>query len=199
MAMPGPTIRVESPFAIGPWSVDPRKNIIERDDHRVRIEPKAMRVLVHLASRAGEDVSKEEILRAVWGELRANGDVLTNAIWELRKAFGDDSREPDFIQTVPRRGYRLVAPVAARPLPSRDKGTPLALLWSWLRSLAGPRQPVGFVEGQRAALLRVLKSRFGSPSDELVKRILALDSSEEIDAYLDRAASARSSNELETD
>lgn len=98
-------------FWIGPWRVDPYKNLIERKDHRVRVEPKAMRVLVYLAERAGEDVGREEILRAIWDGAPVKGEVLTNAIWELRKAFGDDPREPDFIQTVSRKGYRLVARV----------------------------------------------------------------------------------------
>jgi DNA-binding winged helix-turn-helix (wHTH) protein len=54
-------------FRIGPWRVDPFKNVLEQPGHRLRVEPKAMRVLVHLAERAGEAVTREEILRAVWG------------------------------------------------------------------------------------------------------------------------------------
>ena len=119
-----------APFWIGPWRVDPHKNVIERKDHRVRVEPKAMRVLVHLAGRAGEDVAREEILRAVWDGSPVKADVLTNAIWELRKAFGDDAREPDFIQTVSRKGYRLVAPVDWR---ERQSGA-LSRVSTWLRT-----------------------------------------------------------------
>ncbi len=122
-----------APFWIGPWRVDPCKNVIERKDHRVRVEPKAMRVLVHLAGRAGEDVAREEILRAVWDGAPVKSEVLTNAIWELRKAFGDDSREPDFIQTVSRKGYRLVAVVDRR-----DPGAGASSRFStWLRALLG--------------------------------------------------------------
>ena len=102
------------PFWIGPWRVDSVKSLLERDGRRFRVEPKAMRVLVYLAERAGEDVPRDEILRAVWGGSPIQAEVLTNAIWELRKAFGDDAREPDFIQTVSRKGYRLVAPVHRR-------------------------------------------------------------------------------------
>ena len=67
--------------------------------------------LVHLAEHAREDVARHEILRAVWDGSPVKAEVLTNAIWELRKSFGDDSREPDFIQTVSGKAYRLVAPM----------------------------------------------------------------------------------------
>ncbi len=99
------------PFRIGSWRVDPVQSLLTREDHRVRVEPKAMRVLVYLAERAGEGVARDEILRAVWDGSHVHGEVLTNAIWELRKAFGDDPREPEVIQTISRKGYRLVARV----------------------------------------------------------------------------------------
>jgi DNA-binding winged helix-turn-helix (wHTH) protein len=117
-------------FWIGPWRVDSFKNVIERNDHRVQVEPKAMRVLSYLAERQGEDVARGEILRAVWDGTPVQGEVLTNAIWELRKAFGDDPREPDYIQTVSRKGYRLVARV------DRAESRVRASLWSkWVRAL----------------------------------------------------------------
>lgn len=123
-------------FWIGPWRVDPHKSVLEQRGHRLRIEPKAMRVLLHLAERAGEDVAREEILRVVWQGSPVKAGVLTNAIWELRKAFGDDPHEPDFIQTVSRKGYRLVAPVDRR---ERGNGG-LARVSTWLRALARPER-----------------------------------------------------------
>jgi DNA-binding winged helix-turn-helix (wHTH) protein len=104
-------IRVETPFSLGRWRVDPRRNVIEARGHRVHVEPKAMRVLLHLARNAGEDVGREALLDAVWRGTPVSRGVLTNAIWELRKALGDSRSEPEFIQTVPGKGYRLVAPV----------------------------------------------------------------------------------------
>jgi DNA-binding winged helix-turn-helix (wHTH) protein len=112
-------------FWVGPWHVDPGKCVIERRDVRVHVEPKAMRVLVFLAVRAGEDVPRCEILQAVW-EGAARAEVLTNAIWELRKALGDDPHEPDFIQTVSKKGYRLVARVVRGRRPG---------VVAWLRGL----------------------------------------------------------------
>ncbi len=120
-------------FRVGPWRVDPVKSVIERDGYRVRVEPKAIRVLDFLAHRAGEVVSRDEILRAVWDGLPVKAEVLTNAIWELRKALGDDPREPDFIQTVSRKGYRLVATVARGEVQS----APQSLHSTWMRSLLG--------------------------------------------------------------
>ncbi len=121
---------------IGPWRVDPCKNVLEKKGRRVRIEPKAMQVLVHLAERAGEAVAREEILRAVWESSPVKAEVLTNAIWELRKALGDDPREPDFIQTVSRKGYRLVASVDGR---ERRSGS-FSRLSTWLRALVRPER-----------------------------------------------------------
>jgi len=87
-------------------------------DERVRLDPRVMQVLVCLAERAGEVVPQDQIIEKVWAGVFVTDGALTNAIWELRKALGDDSANPRFIQTVPKKGYRLVAPVSA-PEPSR--------------------------------------------------------------------------------
>ena len=70
-----------------------------------------MKVLVCLASRPGEPVSKETILNTVWADSFVTENVLTRTISELRRAFADNARQPIFIQTIPKRGYRLVASV----------------------------------------------------------------------------------------
>lgn len=75
----------------------------------VRLEPKVMEVLVCLASRPSEPVSKQDILNAVWGDAFVTEDVLARSIFELRRAFKDNPRQPKFIETIPKRGYRLVA------------------------------------------------------------------------------------------
>ena len=101
-------------FRIGDWQVDvPRNRLVRADhpEHSVRIEPKAMQVLVYLAQHAGEVVEKETVVKEVWEGAFVTDEVLTNAIWELRKALGDDSKSARFIQTVPRKGYRLIAAV----------------------------------------------------------------------------------------
>ena len=70
-----------------------------------------MAVLVELALRAGEVVRRDELLDAVWGDAFVSEEVLTHGIWEIRRALGDDARNPSFLKTVPRRGYQLIAPV----------------------------------------------------------------------------------------
>src|ERR1700751_3943304 len=70
-----------------------------------------MEVLVCLASQPGELVPKETILKTVWPETFVSDDVLIRSVSELRRVFYDDAREPRDIETTPKRGYRLVAPV----------------------------------------------------------------------------------------
>ena len=98
-------------FRLGEWLVQPGLNEISLDGRSVRLEPRVMNLLTHLAARPGEVISKEELLREVWGGKFVTEDVLSTSVFELRKVLGDDARLPRFIQTVPRRGYRLIAPV----------------------------------------------------------------------------------------
>ena len=98
-------------FRLGSWWVRPSQNSIQCDGKSVRLEPKAVEVLVCLAENAGETVPKEQLIRAVWGETFVTDDVLTRCISELRKALKDDTKEPQFIQTISRKGYRLLVQV----------------------------------------------------------------------------------------
>lgn len=99
-------------FRVGTWLVQPNLNSVSSNGAAVRLEPKVMEVLVCLASRpGGELLSKDAILKAVWPDTFVTEDVLTRSISELRRVFGDDARQPKFIQTIPKRGYRLVAPL----------------------------------------------------------------------------------------
>jgi DNA-binding winged helix-turn-helix (wHTH) protein len=98
-------------FRIGPWQVCPASNEILCGSARLHLEPKTMDVLVLLAERAGEVVPKEELLDRVWPETFVSDGTLFRVISELRRTLGDDSRAQRFVQTVPKRGYRLVAAV----------------------------------------------------------------------------------------
>jgi TolB-like protein/Flp pilus assembly protein TadD len=83
-----------------------------------------MQVLVCLAARPGEVVSKEELIRAVWVDTFVTDDVLTRAISELRRVLGDDAKQPHIIETVAKRGYRIIAsvePVSFNPFPRRTR------------------------------------------------------------------------------
>jgi DNA-binding winged helix-turn-helix (wHTH) protein/tetratricopeptide (TPR) repeat protein len=115
---------LEGNFRIGKWTVEPQLNGITNADRTVHIEPKAMQVLICLAEHTDEVVTKERLLRMVWSDTFVGDDVLTRTISDLRKAFGDDAKEPRFIQTIPRNGYRLIAPVvlwtSSKPRPPSD-------------------------------------------------------------------------------
>lgn len=99
-------------FRIGEWLVEPQINTLTNADKPTRVEPKIMQVLVCLAERPLEVVSKEKLIREVWGDTFVTDDVLTHSISELRKVFADDAKEPRYIQTIPRSGYRLIVPVS---------------------------------------------------------------------------------------
>src|SRR5579864_9209482 len=78
----------------------------------VQVEPKVMEVLVCLARRAGRVVTKDELVREVWEGRFVSDDVVWRSVRELRRALGDEARAPRFIETIPKRGYRLLVPVA---------------------------------------------------------------------------------------
>ena len=104
---------------IGSWQVDRTTNELARGGEVVRVEPKAMEVLTVLAGRAGQVVSREELFAAVWPGVVVGDEALTQAIIKLRRALGDDPRSPAYIETISKRGYRLIAPVVAAPLSAR--------------------------------------------------------------------------------
>ena len=100
-------------FRVGSWLVTPSLNSISCGGTSVRLEPKVMEVLLCLAQHGGETLSKETLFHAVWPGTVVTDDVLTHCISELRRAFEDDAREPRIIQTISKRGYRLIATVNA--------------------------------------------------------------------------------------
>jgi Tol biopolymer transport system component/DNA-binding winged helix-turn-helix (wHTH) protein len=113
---------------IGPWLADPAANELVRDGDAVRVEPKMMEVLVVLAEHPGETVLRDDLLERVWPGVVVTDDALSGTISKLRRVLGDDARNPSFIETIPRTGYRLVAPVAPAeaPPPARPSASPAA-------------------------------------------------------------------------
>ncbi|MCX8113591.1 MAG: winged helix-turn-helix domain-containing protein [Burkholderiaceae bacterium] len=111
---PAPALR------IGPWRVDRLLNQISQDAETIRLEPRAIELLVYLAERPGQVVSREELFAAVWPGVVVTDDALTHAVIKLRKALGDTARQPVFIETISKRGYRLIAPVASVAEPQSD-------------------------------------------------------------------------------
>ena len=135
---------MQTTFRIGDWLVDPQTDQIAGPQETVHIEPRAMQVLVYLADHAGEVVTRDEILHAVWDETFVADEVLTSAIAKLRRAFGDEGIDPRFVQTVPQKGYRLNASVSPAPPSSRaaSKGESYNLeVLRWGRGPKATRSP----------------------------------------------------------
>lgn len=98
-------------FVVGDWQADPARDVLVRADESVKLEPKTMEVLVFFAGRPGEVVTQSELEAAVWRDVVVTSQSLYQSIAQLRRVLGDDARQPRYIETVPRRGYRLIAPV----------------------------------------------------------------------------------------
>lgn len=101
---------MQGEFQIAEWVVSPKLNSFRRNGQVVHLEPKVMQVLVCLAEER-DVVSKEKLMRRVWPDTFVTDDVLTRSISELRKVFADNPKNPQIIQTIPKGGYRLIAPV----------------------------------------------------------------------------------------
>ncbi len=101
------------PVQIGDWLVDPRDDSLVRGSERVKIEPRTMRLLMRLAQSPGTVISQEELLESVWSGLVVGTASIYQSMSQLRKVLGDTDDPPRYIETVARKGYRLVAPVSA--------------------------------------------------------------------------------------
>jgi transcriptional activator of cad operon len=99
-------------LCVGDWCVNPASGEIWRNGETERLEVRAMRLLVCLAERAGEVVSIDELLDQVWSEVAVSQDSVYQAVTSLRRVLGDDAKQPTYIETVPRLGYRMVAKVS---------------------------------------------------------------------------------------
>ena len=102
---------MEGHFRLGSWLVKPSLNIAVRNGTKSRLTPKAMEVLVCLAEHAGEPVSKEQLIEEVWPQTFVGDDALKGVVAEIRRVFDDDAKQPRIIETIAKRGYRLIAPI----------------------------------------------------------------------------------------
>jgi len=100
-----------SEFVVGDCIVRPDTNEIIRNGETLHLEPKSMEILAYLVARRGEMVSRDELLGQVWPDVYVGDDSLTAAIIKIRRALADDARDPEYVETIPKRGYRLIAPV----------------------------------------------------------------------------------------
>src|SRR5688500_5328072 len=115
-------------YRFGPFVLDGGSYRLVRDGELIPLSPKIIDLLLHLAARPSTLVSKDELFKALWPDVAVTDNALTQAISELRQALGDDPAKPQYVQTVARRGCRVVATVAsgASPPPSRARAQPAA-------------------------------------------------------------------------
>jgi TolB-like protein/DNA-binding winged helix-turn-helix (wHTH) protein/Flp pilus assembly protein TadD len=109
----------ELEIRVGEWTVYPSLNRIDRDGVPSELEPKLMDLLHCLIESAGDVVSKEDLLDRVWRVEHVSDGTVSHAVAELRRALGDDARHPRYIETIRKRGYRLVADVEAQAASTR--------------------------------------------------------------------------------
>jgi transcriptional activator of cad operon len=106
MERPSTTLR------IGAWRVNPASDEISRNGETARVEVRTMRLLLCLAEHAGEVVSIDDLLNQVWSDVTVAPDSVYQAVTSLRRLLGDDPKQPTYIATIPRLGYRMVAEVS---------------------------------------------------------------------------------------
>src|SRR6267154_6166306 len=103
---------ITTTLRIGAWCVNPSSGQISRDGETSRVEVRTMRLLLCLAEHVGEVVSIDDLLNHVWSGVAVASDSVYQAVASLRRLLGDDPKQPTYVETVPRLGYRMVAKVS---------------------------------------------------------------------------------------
>ncbi|MEM7048393.1 MAG: winged helix-turn-helix domain-containing protein [Acidobacteriota bacterium] len=142
-----------SDFTVGDWLVEPRELRIRRGGEDRALSPMQMDLLVFLCARPGALVSKAELLAAVWRGAEVEDGALARCVSELRQLLGDSAKNPDYIETVRGRGYRLVAVVESPAVPEapseerRPRRPPWVAVLLALLVLAGAWGVIGLLKG----------------------------------------------------
>jgi DNA-binding winged helix-turn-helix (wHTH) protein len=126
------------PIVFGRFRLDFQNERLTRDGQAVHLRPKAFAMLAHLAASAGRLVTKDQLLESLWPDVFVGDSALKTCMREIRDALGDDARQPAFIETAHRRGYRFIARVdaVAPGQPTEPSSAPPA-----------PRDPRGEITG----------------------------------------------------
>src|SRR3974390_1035620 len=98
-------------YEFGPYRIETGERLLHGGEELVPLPPKVAETLLVLVQNAGRMVDKNDLLKAVWPDTFVEEGALTRNISLLRKTFGDTGDNPSFIETIPKRGYRFVAPV----------------------------------------------------------------------------------------
>lgn len=129
--------------------MEPQLNRVSNGEISVHLEPKAMEVLVCLAEHIGEVVPRQVLVDKVWATEFITDSTLTHAVADLRRALADDARAPRFIETIPKRGYRLIAEMAAGEPTGAAVDQPSPEQWRPLAVIAGERVQIGDCGGSQ--------------------------------------------------
>jgi TolB-like protein/Tfp pilus assembly protein PilF len=139
-------------FEFGPFRIEDGERLLRRGGTVVPLPPKAVALLMALLHRSGEFIEKGQLLAEVWPDTFVEEGSLTQTVSVLRKALGEAPASP-YIETIPRRGYRFVAPVTA-VRGGRDASQSLAVLP--LANLSGDRAQAFFADGMTDELISCL-------------------------------------------
>ncbi len=100
-------------YTFGPFRLDPQERVLLRDGQPVPLAPKAVEILLLLVEKAGHLVDKDDLMKRVWPDTFVEEGNLTKNVFVLRRALGNGDAGQEYIETVPKRGYRFVARVTA--------------------------------------------------------------------------------------
>jgi pimeloyl-ACP methyl ester carboxylesterase/DNA-binding winged helix-turn-helix (wHTH) protein len=106
----------------GPYRLDSSTGQLRRGDTVIPLAPKAFTVLQHLATHAGQLITKDDLLELAWSDVHVGDGALKVCIREIRRTLQDDSKTPTYIETAHRRGYRFIAPVSLEMQPVPPPG-----------------------------------------------------------------------------
>lgn len=123
-------------FSIGDVVVSPQTNEIIREGKEKRLEPKLIALLVYLAQHAQQVISRQQITETIWPNVIVGEESITQAIFSLRNALGDDAKNPKYIETIPKKGYRFLADVIAikaEEQNTKNPATPTPRKLPWLK------------------------------------------------------------------
>lgn len=144
-------------YQFAPFRLDTVNQCLWRGTVPIPLSPKAFSVLLYLAERQGRLVTKQELLDAVWPDIHVTEGVLKRAVLEIRKALDDDAEEPRFVQTLHRRGYRLLSAnatpePAVEPAPEESgiigRTRELRQLDAWFAKAVESARQVVFISGE---------------------------------------------------
>src|SRR5262245_55776942 len=197
-------------LVFGPFRLDLRDERLWRGHEAIPLSPKTFAVLRCLVSQAGQLVTKEALLEAVWPETVVSESILTVAMRTLRRMLGDQAHTPRFIETVHGRGYRFIAPVSATIPPARSammgsprhslptivsspslfvgRATELAQLTQWWTTVQQGQRQVGMLVGEpgigKTALVETFVAQVRATEDVWVGQGQCMDRYGMGEAYL---------------